>query len=89
MIQSNSTNKHIFTCRCPEPEGDIYRSVYPIYLSLDDVKKIWDKSRQFKTLLNKELKNDFHAFLSIFYTEVNGQFINLLMIHCSGVLTIM
>ena len=62
----------VVTHTCHEPEGDFERSVRLMPLSIDNLKRFWNLSKQFRTLFNKEIKGDFNKFLDVFlYEDVN------------------
>lgn len=64
-----ATNDIILEVTCPEPEGDIVHTVRRMVLSPENLRTFWEKSRQFKTLFNREIRDDFKKFLEVFLRE--------------------
>lgn len=60
----------ILSAKCHEKRGDVIRSVYPIALTIDNLKVMWEKFSQFRTILGYEVKDDFWFFVSLF-VELN------------------
>lgn len=56
----------ILTVSCNEPSGVVDRSVYPLTLTLETLSKFYNKAKQFKTLFNDDIKDDFKKFLEVF-----------------------
>jgi len=62
----------ILVSKCHEKDGDVIRSIYPLMLDKETLFQIWDKTRQFKTVFNTEIKEDFNKFLSVFANLENN-----------------
>jgi RimJ/RimL family protein N-acetyltransferase len=54
---------------CEEPEGSIERHVYPMALSIDNLKEVWERSKEHATLFSQEVRQDFAKFISLFVKE--------------------
>lgn len=62
---------------CNEPEP-VTHTVRKMILTPENLRKFWDKSRQFKTLFTSEIRGDFKKFLELFLSDgPNG-------IQCNG-----
>src|SRR5512134_735316 len=70
----------LFQEYCDEPEGGVVRSVRFMPLSMQNLKLLWEKSREFDTLFTEEINGDFKKFLELFLRkgpdgiETNGLF---------------
>jgi RimJ/RimL family protein N-acetyltransferase len=70
----------LFVETCDEPEGQIDRAVRFMPLTLENLKKFWDRSRQFPTLFGEEISADYTKFLNLIMhegpngIEINGLF---------------
>jgi len=51
---------------CLENSERVLRSVYPMPLNAENLRRFWEKSRVFKTLFTKEINDDFQKFLELF-----------------------
>jgi RimJ/RimL family protein N-acetyltransferase len=56
----------VLTAVCPEPHGDVIRNVYPLQLSVENLKIFWEKSRSFKYIFDEEVGGDFKKFCELF-----------------------
>ena len=64
----------ILTQVCHEPEGDFERSIRLMPLSLDNLKKFWERAGQYRTLFNEEIRGDFKKFIDVFlYYDAKNQ----------------
>lgn len=63
------SSEAIASALCKEPEGDIVRYVYPMALSLDNLRIFWEKSRQFRTVFGDEVNGDFRKFCELFISQ--------------------
>lgn len=63
----------IVSMLCKEPEGDIVRHIYPMDLSVDNLKKFWKLSSQFRYIFNEEVTKDFGKFCELIVAERDGQ----------------
>lgn len=64
------TEAPIFQCPCKEDNlGSITRSVYEMDLSPENLKKFWDKAKQFKVLFRDEVGGDFAKFISMLASQ--------------------
>ncbi len=59
----------IFSGLCKEPEGDIERFVYPMVLTPENLKKFWEKAKQFKALFWGNINDDFERFLNVLVSK--------------------
>lgn len=50
---------------CDEPEGRMVRSVYPLDLSIENLRTFWEKAKQFDHLFTKEIREDFTKFINM------------------------
>lgn len=51
---------------CSEPEGDFKREIRPMPLTVENLHKFWEKSRQFRTVFGDEVNGDFKKFCELF-----------------------
>lgn len=64
----------ILVVPCPEPDGLVERSVFPMILTPENLQTFWEKSRQFKYLFDKNVNDDFRKFCELFlYNGPNGE----------------
>jgi len=64
----------VVTQVCHEPEGDFERSVRPMPLTVENLKKFWEQARQYRTLFNEEIIGDFKKFIDVFlYYDAKNQ----------------
>ena len=63
----------IFTVACEEGKDIVLRSVYPMDFSVENLRKFWEKSRQFKTLFSHEIGDDFNKFVNLFVQVDEGR----------------
>jgi RimJ/RimL family protein N-acetyltransferase len=59
---------------CRERELEIIRYVRPTELSLERLRFIWDKLKDFKVLFNDHVAGDFQAFINHFIVQVDGEY---------------
>lgn len=59
----------VIVADCAEPGGVVTRSVYPLHLTPENMKKFWEKARQFKNLFDEEVRGDFKKFCSLLLHE--------------------
>lgn len=71
----------VLTAVCFEPGGEVERAVYPMMLTVDNLRVFWEKSRQFKNLFDVHVNGDFKTFCELFLrngvdgtVESNGLF---------------
>lgn len=64
----------IASALCQEPEGEIVRYVYPMALSIDNLRTFWEKSRQFRTVFGDEVNGDFRKFCELFLSQEGDSF---------------
>lgn len=58
---------------CQEPEGEITRYVYPMALTIENLRTFWEKSRGFRTVFGDEVNGDFKKFLELFISQDGEQ----------------
>ncbi|KKM74010.1 hypothetical protein LCGC14_1404650 [marine sediment metagenome] len=64
----------VVTHTCHEPEGDFERSIRPMPLSVDNLKKFWEQAKEYRTLFNEEIRGDFKKFIDVFlYYDARNQ----------------
>lgn len=63
----------ILSCVCRERDVEIVRHVRPTELSLERLKFIWNKLKDYKVLFNDWVRDDFEAFINHFVVQVNGE----------------
>jgi len=63
----------IVNVKCREPEGEVVRSVRLARLSVERMAFLWEKLKNFDTLFNDFVKDDYAAFVNHFVMQVNGQ----------------
>ncbi len=66
-VPTSSEGEVILSAPCTEPKGTVWRNVWFMYYTPDNLKKLWDKTSKFPMLLGNYVTN-FEEFL--------GQFIN-------------
>lgn len=70
----------VVSALCEEKHGKVMRSVRFMPLHLDNIKKFWEKSRQYPTLFGEEISGDYKKFVNMIVREgphgieVNGLF---------------
>lgn len=64
----------IVSAICHEPEGDVERFVYPMPLTLDNLRTFWQKSEDFTTVFGEEIKGDFKKFCELFISQDGEKF---------------
>jgi RimJ/RimL family protein N-acetyltransferase len=63
----------VATMECNEPEGVVTRNVWFMPLSMDNLKTLWEKSKQFDVLFTEEVRQSEQKFLELFlYEGPNG-----------------
>ncbi len=55
----------VVTIICDEPDGAVERCVYPMQLSIENLKRFWELSRKYKTLFSHETRDDFTKFANL------------------------
>jgi len=55
----------IINVKCREPEGEVVRSVKLARLNIERMQFLWDKLKEFDTLFNDFVKDDYAAFVII------------------------
>jgi RimJ/RimL family protein N-acetyltransferase len=63
----------ILTCICQEKDGPHLRNVYPMELSLENLKVFWEKAKKFKTIFGKDVGDNFDAFVKLFIDYEDGK----------------
>lgn len=59
---------------CDEPGGTVVRHVYPMLLTPENLKTLWEKSRKYKTLFGKDVRGDFGKFARLLIKQhPNGE----------------
>lgn len=56
-------------CKEHNDEEPITRFVYPMPLSIDNLKEVWERSKEHTTLFSQEVRADFNKFISLFVKE--------------------
>lgn len=64
----------ITSALCREPEGEVTRYVYPMPLSITNLRTFWNKARQFPTVFGDEVNGDFKKFLEMFISQDGDTF---------------
>ena len=59
----------VLTAYCDEPEGKVERCVRFMPLTLENLKRFWDRSKQFPTLFGEEISGDYTKFLNMLVRE--------------------
>lgn len=59
----------VVTALCREPEGDIVRSIYPMPLTMGNLKEFWDRAKNYRTLFTDEIAGDFKKFCELFISQ--------------------
>lgn len=63
----------IMSVECNEKRGDVMRHVYPVALSVDNLKAMWHQFSKFRTVLGEEVDGDFWKFVSLFVDLEEGK----------------
>lgn len=56
----------VVSVECKEPEGTVIRHVYPMLLSMENLRTFWEKASQFRTLFTDDINGDFSKFCELF-----------------------
>lgn len=56
----------ILSVVCNEPHGPVYRHIYPLALTHENLHKFWEKARVFPTIFVSEIRDDFKKFCELF-----------------------
>lgn len=56
----------IVSALCIEPEGSVVRNIYPMQLTMENLKTFWDKARKFRTIFTSDVNGDFKKFVETF-----------------------
>ncbi len=56
----------VLSAICAEPEGEVERFVYPMFLTPENLKLFWEKSRNFKYIFDNSVNGDFKRFCELF-----------------------
>jgi RimJ/RimL family protein N-acetyltransferase len=64
----------VVVAACDEPEGLIERHVYPMPLSIENLRTFWEKAQQFRTVFGDEVNGDFKKFLELFISQEGDSF---------------
>lgn len=56
----------VIVVECVEPEGTVVRNVYPMQISIDNLRIIWEKTRHLHHLFDAPVRNDFKRFCGLF-----------------------
>lgn len=59
----------IFSHECYEHKRYITRSVWLMDYSLDNLRKLWERSREHRILFSDDVNGDFHKFCNIFLSQ--------------------
>lgn len=79
-VENPVISEDILQVTCDEPSGKITHTVRRLILTPQNLHTFWTKARQFKTLFNQEVRDDFKKFLEVFLrdgpngVETNGLF---------------
>jgi hypothetical protein len=64
-----SINTPVVSAICDEPEGKIERFVYRMTLAPNNIQKMWDKSKKYRTLFTDDINGDFRKYVEAFITQ--------------------
>jgi len=59
----------IFNCECQEHGRIINRSVWLMDYSVENLRKLWEQSKEHRILFSDDVNGDFHKFCSIFMSQ--------------------
>lgn len=62
----------VVTAICKEPEGTVERSVYRMSLSPDNIQRVYERAKKFRTLFTDEINGDPRKFTETFISEEDG-----------------
>jgi len=62
----STTEAPIITMVCPEPTGDVERSIYPMPFTPENLRTFFEKASQFRTLFTDDINGDFKKFAESF-----------------------
>ncbi len=63
QLEPDLQNDPIFSIECEEQDGTVVREVRELQLTHNNLTIFWQRARKFKTLFNKELRDDFKEFV--------------------------
>lgn len=55
----------ILSVQCDEPNNSVVRHIYPLALSLENIERMWMKTKEFRTLFSDEINGDFKKFCEV------------------------
>ena len=61
-------NKPVIVVGCDEPEGMVERSVYPMYMTQDNLLTFWSKAKEFKSLFWVNIQNQ-KDFMEVLFQD--------------------
>src|SRR3990167_38562 len=59
----------VVTAVCEEKHETVERHVYPMTLSVENLREVWERSKEHATLFSQEVRQDFAKFISLFVRE--------------------
>lgn len=59
----------VLSAMCNEPEGAIERHVYRMLLTPNNFYKMWEKSKEYRTLFTDEINGDFKKYAEAFISQ--------------------
>jgi hypothetical protein len=62
-------NNVIFTTICQEHGRPVERSVWLMSYSIENLRKLWEKSSEHRILFSDDVNGDFHKFCSVFLSQ--------------------
>lgn len=70
-IHTEADPPAVVSIPCERHEGG--HKIYPLALSLDNLKKLWEIGKQYRTIFGHEFGDDFWKFVSFFVTLSEGE----------------
>ena len=62
----------VVTTTCREPEGTFERNIYRMSLSPENIQRVYERAKKFRTLFSDEINGDPRKFTETFISEEDG-----------------
>jgi len=73
--RSMEQNEPVLSVECDEPDGKIIRHVRLASLTVERIRFLWERLREFNVLFNDQVRVDFGSFVEHFLLQVDGEFV--------------
>lgn len=68
-------NAPVVSCFCKEPEGVHFRNVYPMDMTVENLRKFWDKAQKYRYIFGQEATENFETFCESIMTYRDGKLV--------------